>query len=397
MDASAARRHPSPMTMGGEDIRGEDEGDFEAARLTVRLDAIAANYRTYRRMTGPCAVAAVVKADAYGMGTQQVAPALSEAGCDSFFVARLEEGVALRKLVPDARIFVLDGAHPDAVPALITHRLTPALNSLAEIAGWSAAAAAARTSLDAVVHVDTGMSRLGLPPEELAVLSAESGKRLAGLNLVLVMSHLACGDEPDSRMNVEQLSRFKTALAMLPPAPASLAASHGAMLGVDYHFDLVRPGVALYGANPQIGAQNLMQTAASLTAKVLQVRRIDTGDSVGYAATFRAKRPTMLATVALGYADGIPRTLSNRGVAAIAGARAPIVGRVSMDLTVLDVTDLPRTPRPGDEVELLGDNVTLGEVAQSAGTNEYEILTRLRRTPRVYQRAGDSRSDRSQP
>jgi alanine racemase len=173
------------------------------------------------------------------------------------------------------------------------------------------------------------------------------------------------------------------------------------MLGVDYHFDLVRPGVALYGANPQNSAQNLMQTAAVLTARVLQLRRIDSGDSVGYAATFRAKRPTMLATVALGYADGIPRTLSNKGVAAIDGARAPLVGRVSMDTITLDVTDLPRAPRPGDEVELLGDTVTLGEVAQSAGTNEYEILTRLRRTPRIYEKAGpmrdDGRSDRSQP
>jgi alanine racemase len=378
-------------------MRDEEEGDFQAARLTVRLHAIAANYRTYRRLTGPCAVAAVVKADAYGMGAHEVAPALAAAGCDSFFVARLEEGVSLRKIVPDARIFVLDGAHPDAVPALITHRLTPALNSLAEIAAWNAAAGAARTSLDAVVHVDTGMNRLGLPPEELAVLAAESGKRLAGLNLVLVMSHLACGDEPDNRMNAEQLSRFRTALAMLPPAPASLAASHGAMLGMDYHFDLVRPGVALYGANPQNSAQNLMQTAAVLTAKVLQLRRIDSGDSVGYAATFRAKRPTMLATVALGYADGLPRTLSNKGVAAIAGARVGVVGRVSMDLAVLDVTDLPQPPRPGDEVELLGDTVTLGEVAQSAGTNEYEILTRLRRTPRVYEQGGGRRSDRSQP
>ena len=362
----------------------DEEGDFEAARLTVRLDAIAANYRTYRRMTGPCAVAAVVKADAYGMGGQEVAPALGAAGCDSFFVARLEEGVALRKLVPAARIFALDGAHPDAVPALLTHRLTPALNSLAEIAGWSAAADAARTSLDAVVHVDTGMSRLGLPPDELAILSAQHAKRLAGLNLVLVMSHLACGDDPDNRMNGEQLSRFKTALAMLPPAPASLAASHGAMLGMEYHFDLVRPGVALYGANPQNTAQNLMQTVAILTARVLQVRRIDSGDSVGYAATFRAKRPTMLATVALGYADGLPRTLSNKGVAAIDGARVPMVGRVSMDLITLDVTDMAQAPRPGDEVELLGDTVTLGEVAQSAGTNEYEILTRLRRVPRRY-------------
>jgi alanine racemase len=179
---------------------------------------------------------------------------------------------------------------------------------------------------------------------------------------------------------------------MLPPAPASLAASHGAMLGVDYHFDLVRPGVALYGANPQshegtanAAAPNLMQTAAVLTARVLQVRRIDSGESVGYAATFHAKRPSMIATIALGYADGIPRALSNRGAAAIAGVRVPVVGRVSMDMTTLDVSDLPQPPAVGQEVELLGDAITLGEVAERAGTNEYEILTRLRRVPRDYE------------
>ena len=375
MDARTARRHPGAMDQAMGD-------DFEAARLTVRLDAIAANYRTYCRMTGPCAVAAVVKADAYGLGAGAVAPALVEAGCDSFFVARLAEGVALRKILPVARIFVLDGCQADAVPALLTHRLIPALNSLADIAAWSAAASAAKTTLDAVIHVDTGMNRLGLAPDELAILSGQSAKRLAGLNVVLVMSHLACADE-NSKMNGEQLSRFRQALAMLPPAPASLAASHGAFLGMEYHFDLVRPGVALYGANPQNTAQNLMQTAAILTGKVLQVRRIDSGDSVGYAATFRAKRPTMLATVALGYADGIPRTLSSKGAAAIHGARAAIVGRVSMDLITLDVTDI--AVNPGDEAELLGETITLGEVAASAGTNEYEILTRLRRMPRVYQ------------
>jgi alanine racemase len=375
MDATARARHPAPMT----------EEDFQAARLTVRLGAIAANYRTYRRMTGPASVAAVVKADAYGLGAAQVAPALAGVGCDSFFVARLEEGVRLRKLLPDARIFVLDGAQPDAVPALLTHRLTPALNSLAEIAAWSAAAGAARTTLDAVLHVDTGINRLGLPGDELAILAAEARSRLAGLNLVLVMSHLACGDEAANSMNAEQLSRFQQALAMLPAAPASLAASHGAMLGPDYHFDLVRPGIGLYGANPQSGGQNLMQTAFTLTGRLLQLRQIDSGASVGYAATFRAKRPTMLATVALGYADGIPRSASNAGFAAIHGVRAPIVGRVSMDVLVLDVTDMAEPPRVGDDVELIGDTVTLGDAAKAAGTSEYEILTRLgHRLPRVY-------------
>jgi len=375
MDAVARRLHADHMS----------EEDFQAARLTVRLGAIAANYRTYRRMTGPASVAAVVKADAYGLGASQVAPALARVGCDSFFVARLEEGVRLRKLLPQARIFVLDGAQPDAVPALLTHRLTPALNSLAEIAAWSAAAGAARTTLDAVLHVDTGINRLGLPGDELAILAAEARTRLAGLNLVLVMSHLACGDEAANSMNAEQLSRFQQALAMLPAAPASLAASHGAMLGPDYHFDLVRPGIGLYGANPQSGGQTLMQTAFTLTGKLLQLRQIDSGASVGYAATFRAKRPTMLATVALGYADGIPRSASNSGFAAIHGARAPIVGRVSMDVLVLDVTDMAEPPRVGDDVELIGDTVTLGDAAKAAGTNEYEILTRLgHRLPRVY-------------
>jgi len=370
-------------------------GDFEAARLTVRLPAITANYRTYRRMTGPAAVAAVVKADAYGLGADRVAPALADAGCDSFFVARLEEGVALRKIVPQARIFVLDGADPDSVPALLRFSLTPVLNSLAQIAAWSAAARVGGAPLDAVLHVDTGMNRLGLTGDELATLASEQARRLAGLNLVLVMSHLACADQPENKMNAQQLSRFRQALAMLPPAPASLAASHGAMLGVDYHFDLVRPGVALYGANPQKpegqepqekedGAPNLMQTAAVLTAKVLQVRRIDLGESVGYAATFRAKRPSMIATVALGYADGIPRTLSNKGMAAIAGVRVPIAGRVSMDLMTLDVSALAEPPHIGADAELLGDTISLGEVAEIAGTNEYEILTRLRRVPRRY-------------
>lgn len=364
--------------------RVQETGSFEAARLTVRLGAIAANWRTYRRLAGPCTVAAVVKADAYGLGADRVAPALAACGCDSFFVARLEEGIVLRAVLPQARIFVLDGAEADAVPALISHRLTPVLNSLAQVAAWSAAARVSRASLDAVLHVDTGMNRLALPGEELSLLAADAKTRLSGLNLVLVMSHLACGDEPDNAMNQRQLSRFRQALAMLPPAPASLAASHGAMLGLDYHFDLVRPGVALYGANPKPGAQNLMQTAAVLTGKVLQVRRIDSGESVGYAATFHAKRPTMLATVALGYADGIPRALSNRGFAVLGGARVPIVGRVSMDLLTLDVTDMADV-RPGDTAELLGDTATLGEVAEAAQTNEYEILTRLRRVPKVYQ------------
>jgi alanine racemase len=358
------------------------ESDFEACRLTVRLGAIAENYKSFQRLAGPAAVAGVVKADAYGLGAEMVAPTLAAAGCDTFFVARLEEGVTLRRaLRGEARIFVLDGAPSDSVPALIAHHLTPVLNSLADIAGWNAAAATARRSLDAAVHIDTGMNRLGLPREELPLLAADWKTRLKHLNLVLLMSHLACGDEADSKMNGEQLSRFQTALAMLPAAPASLAASGGAFLGKPYWFDLIRPGVGLYGGAPQDGGPPL-KTVAVLTGHVLQLRGIDTGDSVGYAATFRAKKPVLIATVAPGYAGGIPRSLSSKGMGFLAGKRAAFVGRVSMDMVTLDVSE-HRDVKAGDSVEFLGDHMMLEEVAAMAGTNAYEILTGLR-VPRHY-------------
>ncbi len=239
--------------------------EFEAARLTVRLGAVAANYRLCQRLAGPAAVAGVVKADGYGLRRRRrSARALAAAGCDTFFVARLEEGVRLRALIPSARIFVLDGGAPDTIPALIQHRLTPVLNSLAEIAGWSAAARETRSELECAIHIDTGMNRLGLPGEELSALASDAKKRLDGLRVVLWMSHLACADDPAAKMNRIQLDRFKTALAMLPPAPASFASSGGVLLGKDYAFDMVRPGIGLYGGNVQNAAQNPFAVAAVL-------------------------------------------------------------------------------------------------------------------------------------
>jgi alanine racemase len=240
-----------------------------------------------------------------------------------------------------------------------------------------------RTDLDAALHVDTGMNRLGVPTDELAVLAAEAAKRFQHIRIVLVMSHLACADDPSSPMNSSQLDRFRTTLAMLPTAPASVASSGGAMLGKDYAFDLVRPGLGLYGGNPQPAKPNPFMVVARLTGRVLQVRRVDKGESVGYGATFRAGRPAAIATVSLGYADGLMRANGNRGSAVIDGARAPIVGRVSMDLVTLDVTDVP--VRPGMEVEFVGDSITLEELAASSGTASYEILTSLsHRAKRVY-------------
>ena len=359
------------------------QADPSVARLTVRLDNIAENYRRCRALAGGAAVAGVVKADGYGLGATEVTRALLAQGCDTFFVARLEEGVALRPVAPKARIFVLDGVSPASVPALLAHNLTPVLNTLDEIALWAQSA----RGRDAAIHFDTGMNRLGLPPAELATLAAETGQRLSGINLVLVMSHQACADEALHPMNARQLSRFREGLAQLPPAPASFASSGGILLGRDYAFDLVRPGIALYGGNPQVSGDNPFTVAARLTGRILQVRRVDKGESVGYGATFRVERPTLLATVALGYADGLMRALGNRGAGAIAGRKVPVAGRVSMDLVTLDVTGVAEA-MPGAEIEFLGDTIRLEDVAAAAGTANYEILTRLgARIPRSYEGA----------
>jgi alanine racemase len=361
--------------------------DFATARLIVRLGAIAANYRQFQVHCRPAAVAAAVKADAYGLGLAPVAHTLTTAGCDTFFVARLEEGMALRSLQPHARILVLDGAHPETASALIGYRLIPVLNSLAEIATWNETGRQTGAQLDCAIHFDTGMNRLGLPDYERATLAGETGTRLRHLQVVLWMSHLACGDDCASPMNAEQLARFRAALAALPPAPASLAASAGVLLGQEYHFDLVRPGIGLYGGNPCTGRPNPFSAVALLTGRILQLWRVDTGKTVGYGATFRAARPSTLATIGLGYADGLMRAIGNRGEGAIAGVRAPVVGRVSMDLVTLDVSAVPQDSlEVGAEVEFFGDTISLEEFADHAGTANYEVLTSLgHRVPRIYE------------
>jgi alanine racemase len=377
---SAFDRATAPLPLS----RDMSQSDFDVACLTVRLGAIAANYREFQRRAGAGIAAGVVKADAYGLGMAPIARTLAENGCDTFFVARVSEGVALRPVAPKARIFVLDGASADSVPALVENNLTPVLNSLADIAAWSAAARALRTTLDAAIHVDTGMNRLGLPAYELGVLSAEKEARLKNIRIALVMSHLARSDDPSNLMNKLQLDRFKAALAMLPPSPASLSSSGGALLGKDYVFDMLRPGIGLYGGNPHKSGANPFAVAAVMTGRILQLRRVDSGETVGYGATFRVEREGMLATVGLGYADGVMRAIGNKGSGAIGGVRVPVAGRVSMDLTTFDVTDAP-APQIGGDVEIFGDTISLEEFAGWAGTANYEIITRIgSRVPRRY-------------
>ena len=361
------------------------------ARATLEIDlaALTANWRMLAARAAPAETAAVVKADAYGLGLEPVARALARAGCRTFFVARLEEGVALRGLLSDARIFVLDGIGRGEEEDFVAHRLVPVLNQQAELEHWRRCARHRSRPLPAALHLDTGMTRLGFLPRAWEQLEAPD---LEGLRLLLVMSHLACADEPGHPLNARQLALFRSRARRFGEVPLSLAASSGIFLGREYHFDLCRPGVALYGVNPTPGAPNPMRPVVRLVAPLLQVHDILEERSVGYGATFTAQPGMRIATVGVGYADGIPRAASARARARIAGRSVPYAGRVSMDLLALDVSALPpELCRPGTEVELLGGADGIDALAAAADTIGYEILVRLgRRFRRVYRREGEA-------
>ena len=349
-------------------------GSAETSRLRVDLSAIVANWQALRaRHIG--AVAAVVKADAYGLGARFVAPTLYAAGCRHFFVAHLSEALAIQRYLPGAMLAVLNGLAPGQAEAFAANDLTAVLGSLAEIDRWATEARKRGQRLPALLHVDTGMNRLGLDAGELQTLAADPG-RLDGLDLRYVMTHLVASEIADDPANAAQRARFAAACAMLPPMPRSFANSSGIFLGPDYASDLARPGAALYGLNPTPGLANPMRQVLQLDCQVLQVREIAAGDSVGYNSTWRAKRASRIATVPLGYADGWPRAMGNRGHAIFDGARAPLVGRVSMDLTTYDVTDLPAVV-PGVWLQVIGPGRTPDDIAADAGTNGYEVLTSL--------------------
>ncbi len=373
------------------------EAERAGAVLTIDLGAIAANYRLLCDRVAPAECAAVVKADAYGLGAGRVAPALYEAGCRTFFVALIDEEIAVRRALTDqgrsesdeteSAIYVLNGLTPNTAGVFAEHRLGPVLNSIGQIDAWAAFARASAPLAAAAIHVDTGMSRLGLPPNELSILRGDPS-RLAGIRLAHVISHLACADEPDHPLNALQRDAFNAARSSLPAAAGSLANSSGIFLGPGYHADLARPGCALYGVSPLPRRTNPMRQVVRLQGKILQVREIDTPQTVGYGAKHRAEKRERIATVAVGYADGYLRHLSNRSYAYVGDFRAPLVGRVSMDLTTFDVTGVPDDlVRPGATMDLIGPRVTVDALADAAGTIGYEILTSLgARYHRVYER-----------
>jgi len=361
-------------------------GHAGEAKLFVDLDALAANHRLIAGLAGGAQTAPVVKADAYGLGLGPVARRLWAEGARAFFVSRVGEGVALRAALGPARaatIWVFDGCPPGAAPTLASAALIPVLNSFTQIDDWGLHALSLGRRLSAALHIDTGINRLGLRPEEARAL-AVAPDRLRPLELELLVSHLACGSQDGHPMNAEQLDCFAQICALYPGVPRSLSASGGVFLGSDYHLDQVRPGISLYGGGPYASPDPRLECVATLKAPILQVRQVFAGETIGYGADFTATQASRIAIVAAGYADGVLRSASPGAYGELEGQAFPLVGRISMDLIALDVTDSPNA-QPGACVELIGRNLALDEVARRAGTISYEILTRIGdRVPRVY-------------
>ncbi len=387
--ASGSRSHdpsPQPPPARRGVGRGPSFHTTAGAVLDIDLGAIVANWRLLcaHHPSGP--VAAAVKGNGYGLGAEPVAAALHAAGCRHFFVALPDEALTVRPHVPGAMVAVLNGLVPGCEADYRAHDITPVLNSLAELDAWSAAARDAGHPLPALLHIDTGMARLGLDATELAVLQADP-RRLDGIELRYIMTHLVSSECPDDPVNHAQRDRFAAACSALPPAGRSVANSSGIFLGQGWGSDLARPGVALYGVNPTPGRPNPMRLPLRLYARVLSVRDLPAGASVGYNATWHAVRASRIATAAIGYADGWHRRLGRGAIALFDGTPVPLVGRVSMDLTTFDVTDQPGIV-PGTWLELIGPQQTPDDLAALAGTNGYEILTSLgHRIHRIYRPA----------
>jgi alanine racemase len=357
--------------------------------LSIDLKALQQNYLTVKSRVEPAECGASVKADAYGIGLEPAAKALWAAGCRTFFVALPEEGRKLRGILEHANIYVLGGLFSGEAAFYTEHSLRPALGEASEVEEWARWCREQGKRYPAAVHIESGINRLGLEAPKLKEL-AGAPEIFSLFDLTLVLSHLARADEPEDDFNRQQLERFEALRRLLPRAPASLANSPGAFLPRTYHFDLVRPGIALYGGNPFHDRPNPFKPVALLAGRILQLKRLKEGDSVGYGGNFRAARASLIGVVAAGYADGYPRACSFQAGRAPAlvwakGHFAPVVGRVSMDMMTVDMTDIPVQLKRGDMVELMGTHVTVDDLASWAGTLPYEILTRLgSRYARLY-------------
>jgi alanine racemase len=357
--------------------------------LTVDLDAIVANWRKLEKTAVPAECAAVIKADAYGCGVDPVARALAAAGCKTFFVATLAEAGAARAALPSTVIYVLDGFFQNSGDAYAKIDARPVIGDLNELAEWDVFCRRTGWTGGAAIHIDTGMNRLGLTIAEAQGIVPRINAGDHGITLV--MSHLACAESLNHPLNAKQVAGFREIASLFSGVPASLSNSSGVFLGAQFQFDMVRPGAALYGVNPTPEADNPMQPVVELKARIVQVRNVERGESVGYGGTWTTRRPTRLAIVSAGYADGYFRSGgSNDGTRGaeivVAGKRCPVAGRISMDLMAIDVTDLDKNAvRRGHMVTLIGEGITVDELAHHFGTIGYEVLTNLgRRYARVY-------------
>ena len=362
-------------------------GDPETGgTLVIDLNAIEENFHTLTRLLPASECAAVVKANAYGLGLEPVTAKLAHAGCRTFFVADLAEARRVRACVRDAAVYVLNGFSVEAAAVFAEINVQPVINTLPELTEWDAFVAADGWRGGAAIHVDTGMNRLGISVAEAAALASRLRDESHGFTLL--MSHLACAELPDHPLNASQIRQFRELRLLYRGVPASLANSSGIFLGEQAHFDMVRAGAALYGINPKPGRANPMRSTIELSGRILQLRQIRQGETVGYGGAWTARRPSRLAVASIGYADGLLRATSGsddkRGTSAvIAGKRCPIAGNISMDLACIDVTALADDEvRRGDFAIFIGEQITLEEVAESAGTIGYEILTRL--APRCH-------------
>lgn len=349
--------------------------------LTVDLAAIEANWRTLARLVSTSECGAVVKANAYGLGLEAVAATLAGAGCKTFFVADIAEARRLRSRARDAMIYVLNGFLPESSAAFIEIGAQPVINSTTELAEWDAFVSERNWRGGAALHVDTGMNRLGIPVDEAAALAPRAQTENHGITLL--MSHLACAETPTHPLNATQIQVFNGVRSLFRGVPASLANSSGIFLGAAAHADLARPGAALYGINPTPGQPNPMRSVVELSGRILQIREVEPGQTVGYGATWTARRPSRVAVAALGYADGLPRAIDGSepariGTVSIAGQPCPLIGRISMDLVCIDITDLAeRAVRRGDHATFIGAGISIDDIAASAATIGYEILTHL--------------------
>jgi alanine racemase len=357
--------------------------------LTVDLSALTANWQALKKRAGRANCAAVVKADAYGTGLEQAAQALVKAGCDTLFVATFDEALRLRTILPSVTIYLLNGLSPGSAEVVCGIDVRPVLGSLAEIEEWEAHADASGEEAPAAIHIDTGMNRHGISLAEAEALAPKLVTDEYSFKPTLVMSHLACADEPSHELNKEQIEAFSSIIKKFSGIPASLCNSAGLLAFPEAHFDLVRPGISLYGGRALHAGENPMRPVVKLQARVVTVREAKAGTTVGYGARLKLSRDSRIAIVSAGYADGIFRAAGSsdnkKGAEAIVGGtRCNIAGRISMDLLAVDVTDVSNVKR-GDLVTLIGDGISVDDLADHARTIGYEVLTALgKRWKRLY-------------